>query len=498
MTKVLIVDDERNIREGIKSFIDWEALDCEVVSLSTNGEIALKYIEKNPVDIVVTDIKMPVMDGLELSRRIAEEFSFIRVVILTAYSDFEMARTAIRHGVEDFIIKNDFMEELPKTVKRLVDEIKAKKSTKLDDARNVFDAMRLKNKKYCLVACEIEKLDENCNVSLEKLVNNILAIALKNCEFYVDAVNENYLNIVVAYDKKSFITLKNIIEDFNNILIMVEEFMRINLRVGISSEADDYKKYETLMDEAKSALSRCVDQESDVKVYMNGLEIGGDYGLIDVDNFSLRLGEVIFDNSEDEAYMLLDEFSIAILENQISFEQAKLYALILYSAMIHKAVNYHIDVDEDFNDLEREIYLKIQESKTMYMLISLGKELIARLRNLCVGKIQVKNELVKKVDECIRNHYMEDINLNYISTNLYMNNSYVSRAYKKLTGLTVTEKINQYRISKAKELLRGSNLKIYEIADEVGFKDPAYFTNVFIKLCDKNPSEYRSENIKAI
>lgn len=130
MVKVLIVDDERNIREGIQKLIDWESLKCEVIGACVNGVSALEFIEKNEVDMVVTDIKMPVMDGLELSKHIRDEYPDIKVIILTAYSEFDMAKKAITFNVTDFIIKNDFMDELPKAVEKNVTAITAKREEK--------------------------------------------------------------------------------------------------------------------------------------------------------------------------------------------------------------------------------------------------------------------------------------------------------------------------------------------------------------------------------
>ena len=123
MIKVLIVDDERNIREGINKLIDWESLGCEVVGALANGVSALDFIKSNEVDLVVTDIKMPVMDGLELSKHISEDFPHINVIILTAYSEFDMAKKAISFRVSDFIIKNEFMDELPKAVLEVSEKI---------------------------------------------------------------------------------------------------------------------------------------------------------------------------------------------------------------------------------------------------------------------------------------------------------------------------------------------------------------------------------------
>ena len=134
MNKVLIVDDERNIRDGIKALIDWESLDCQVVGDCVNGSLAMDFIAKNEVDIVVTDIKMPVMDGLQLSRNPMEDYPDLKVIILTAYSEFEMARAALKNKVFDFIIKNEFIEELPKTITRCVKVIEEDKKFKENQA----------------------------------------------------------------------------------------------------------------------------------------------------------------------------------------------------------------------------------------------------------------------------------------------------------------------------------------------------------------------------
>ena len=130
MIKVLIVDDERNIREGITKLIDWESLGCEVVGAVANGVSALDFIKGNEVDLVVTDIKMPAMDGLELSKHICEDFPHIKVIILTAYSEFDMAKKAISFRVSDFIIKNEFMDELPKAVLEVSEKILKEKESR--------------------------------------------------------------------------------------------------------------------------------------------------------------------------------------------------------------------------------------------------------------------------------------------------------------------------------------------------------------------------------
>ena len=148
----------------------------------------------------------------------------------------------------------------------------------------------------------------------------------------------------------------------------------------------------------------------------------------------------------------------------------------------------------DFNDYEEKIYKEVQSANTISALKEVGENLIANIRDICIGKKNFKNELVKKVDDCIKESYKGELTLQTISNEIFLNSSYVSRAYKKMTGFTVTEAINMFRVNAAKDLLKTSNLKIYEVAESVGFKDPAYFTNVFVKYTGHNPSDYRQNS----
>lgn len=494
MLKVLIADDERNIREGIQCLVDWEGLGCEVVFSCGNGSLALRYIQANDVDIVVTDIKMPVMDGLELSRQIAESFNHIKVIILTAYSDFEMARNAIRYGVEDFIVKNNFMGELPDAIEKASEHIRKEAKMNmgyvLDDERRMRE---LQGFRYCICSCEIESMDNNSNYNLKDMLNNIFKIVLKECFYEIVTQTKHYMYIVIRYEPDSSININAIVDYFNNILIMVEEFMRINLRVGISGESASPDQYNRLREEADEALSRIISKDSELNVYIvNDKEENVD--LINVDYYKSAICDLIFDENDTEPKQVLKEFGNTLQTEKICFDQCQIYSLVIYSAMIHKVVKYHLDIEQDFNQLERYIYKKNQSARTLYGLIEIGNELIDNLRSLCLGKKQVKNELVKRVDDCIKHNYKADLSLDFISNCLYLNGSYVSRAYKKFTGITVTEKINLFRLGKAKEMLKSTDKKIYEIADEVGFKDAAYFSNVFIKYCGMNPSEYRKNS----
>jgi len=507
MVNVLIVDDEKNIREGIKALIDWESCGASVVGDCVNGRDALDFIERNEVDIVVTDIKMPVMDGLELSHQIYEKYRNIEVIVLTAFSEFEMVRKALKCGVSDFIIKNEFMSELPGAILKCKEKIEARGITTEDDdiffsilkslcitgevpAKSV-EKFGLMDYNFCICNCSARRYDDKeKDRDIVEVLNNILKISLLDCRYTIMPMSEKFLVIGVCYKKNSGIDLHRVVGYFSNILIMIEEFMRVDVKLGISTEITSVDQLENGYRQAREALAKLDGGGCELKVYDgNIMSKGGDF--IDINWHTQKISEATFDERQDVSGDLIESFCTLLKESDCSFEQCRLYVLVIYSSLIHKAVRYQINTDLDFNEYEKVIYRKVNNSNTIYDLEEVGKEITSTLRQLCIGKKNVKNELVTKVDECIREMYSSELTLQNISNQLFLNGSYISRTYKKMTGITVTEAITLYRVSKAKELLANSNLKIYEIAQAVGFNDAAYFTNVFYKYTKISPSDYR-------
>ncbi|MCR4695201.1 MAG: response regulator [Pseudobutyrivibrio sp.] len=364
MFSVIVVDDEKSIREGIVQLIDWKEIGCQVTGSFSNGKEALEFLESNPVDIVVTDIKMPEMDGLTLSAKIKEKKEDIDVIILTAYSDFSYAKMAISNGVTDFIIKNEFLEELPKAIEKIA-ATKANKSVASD-------------RRFIACACEILETENSKKKDYDylKIISNILKIALIDCEYQIMPKDDRCFTIVINVKNDSAVNLSTIGAYFKDIINMATEFMSIDIRFGLGTFVDSGDAVKQSLKQAMIALSRC--------------EIEG--------------SGIYF------------------------FEESK--------------------------------------------------------RNK-------KRELMQQVNDYIDSHYSQQVNLHMIASELYLNEAYLSRAYKNAAGITITEYLTNVRIEKAKELIMEGGMKLYEIADAVGFKDAAYFTNVFVKNTGVNPSEYK-------
>ncbi|WP_113676032.1 response regulator transcription factor [Vallitalea guaymasensis] len=518
MYKIMLVDDERNIRNGIKHLIDWDGLDCEVVSDCRNGKEALYYIEDNEVDIIVTDIKMPVIDGLELCKNIKENKYDVEVIILTAYSDFTFAQKAIKYNVVDFVIKNEFIEELPSAVekaKEIINE-KRKESKKIQLSINDYNEYRLHiltrlalsqnvsiediekynidKYNYCISACEINYYDEEKeNNSSIKMIKNFLNITMKDYDSEVVPIKDNHIMIVILIDKNKEVTLNKIVQHFNEILLMVEEFMRLDIKLGISQIINETSEINNAYKKANEALSRITTKGNTLYIYDSEPMIDENVVNINIEQFTKEICDITLKGDKENAEIKIKDLGEELVKSNKSFEQCKMDILIICSSIIRNVVKY--DISQDFNQIEKKLYKSINDAKTMFSLIDISKHIVDIAISICTDKKDIRNKLVTNVDNFIKINYKNNISLQDISNALFLNSSYLSRAYKKSTGITVTDAINMYRITKAKSLLKNSELKIYEIGLEVGFSDPAYFSHVFVKYNNQNPTEYRNSNM---
>lgn len=518
MYKIMLVDDERNIRNGIKHLIDWDGLDCEVVSDCRNGKEALDYIKDNEVDIVVTDIKMPVIDGLELCKNIKENKYDVEVIILTAYSDFTFAQKAIKYNVVDFVIKNEFIEELPSAVekaKEIINE-KRKESKKIQLSINDYNEYRLHiltrlalsqnvsiediekynidKYNYCISACEINYYDgEKENNSSIKMLKNFLNITMKDYDSEVVPIKDNHIMIVILIDKNKVVTLNKIVQHFNEILLMVEEFMRLDIKLGISQIINETSEINNAYKKANEALSRITTKGNTLYIYDSEPMIDENTVNINIEQFTKEICDITLKGDKENAEIKIKDLGEELVKSDKSFEQCKMDILIICGSIIRNVVKY--DISQDFNQIEKKLYKSINDAKTMFSLIDISKHIVDIAISICTDKKDIRNKLVTNVDNFIKINYKNNISLQDISNALFLNSSYLSRAYKKSTGITVTDAINMYRITKAKSLLKNSELKIYEIGLEVGFSDPAYFSHVFVKYNNQNPTEYRNSNM---
>ncbi|WP_170311545.1 response regulator transcription factor [Vallitalea okinawensis] len=514
MYQVLIVEDEQVIREGIKSLIDWKSMDCEVICDCANGIEALGFMESNVVDILITDIKMPQMDGIQLIKTLYEKESSTKSIILTAYSQFNYAQQAIRYSAVDFVIKNDFVNELPKAVlqaKKIIESEKEKELAKdpLDEkdikditsyiletiamSRLIEDDSQIKKynldqKKYCICSCEILYNDQGINVlDTIKMIEDIVAISFKGYGYYVVNIKKNNIMLIVSKNANDRLNVEQVKEQCLQTLQMIEQFMQIDIRFGISQVVDNLYRLNVAYEQSVMALGKLGDGGSVITVYTHKEQESASNHKTEIPK---ELIEYLFSKDYHQALQTLEIWKRKLIMHKRPLHSCKVDVLYISSLILRRLE--HFDKKASLKEKEKNLYQAVENSKTIYALLEVCKDLMKFSQELIDEQKVVKSYLINHIDHYIKTHYMNNITLEGISEHLHVSKSYISRVYKRKTGITLSEAINRYRVERAKVLLRDNTQKIYEIGHLIGYDDPAYFTNIFKKYVGQSPSDYRN------
>lgn len=526
MFKILIVDDERHIRNGIISIIDWNAMECQVVKDCANGIEAVEYLKDHDADIIICDIKMPGMNGLEVAEYVKLNKSKAKVILLTAYSDFNNAQLAIKHNVSEYVVKTEFIDELPSAiekVKKAIVKEKEKENSleilkmviyeKQEDLKQKFfmelaedilthkeeieekiQEYKLYNKIYYVINYETTLLTSFFNGEYNqeykdiKVISNFINMSFKDYEYNIIKMHGN-LGMIILYCNDTNLEAANIeilLKDVNN---MVNQFTNYSIKFSISNKHEGIENLSKAYKEALTALSKVYSSNS--KFYLNSYKKQQDINTDKSPSIDEIKSLMDYGNLEDIEEALVKIFN-SFMHSPLSLEQVKTKMILLFSDALASYENYNI-MQSNLREKETVIYQKINESKSLQSIFEVSLFIAEHILHIAKSNESSKSLIVREANKYIRENYNKNISLNTIASHLHVNSSYLSRLYKKETGDTLIEALNRYRIEVAKKLLKRPAAKIFEVGIEVGIEDPAYFTHVFTKYCGCSPKEYKSK-----
>lgn len=532
MYNVMIVDDEQVIKKGLLCFVNWETLDCEVVCDASNGIEAKEKLAAHRVDIVVTDIKMPGMDGLELSRYIHENYPSVKVIILTAFADFSYAQAAIKYNVVDFVIKTNPSEKIPDAVMKaqalITQEKEKEQKLKLLEEKinnnlseicekffkDVFSSiltneehiqlrmneLGIKLNNYFVVIFDINgSPNESSSISSEdynsfmQSVKNFLSLALKNYSHYTVVADRTLLVAVISFNNYNVsLSTQTVLMTCNEILSIADSFMRFTISIGVSQMKQKANALSRAYLEAKDALQGSFYNNNHVSVFIPHTapvtaSAGQPHDIAEKIVGSLQLA------SPAEAFKSLESLLEEYRQNKEPIESIKVSCMLIASYCFRLLAGYKLFAPE-LADREPEVYRQIQASKNIQNLSGILRELIGSIATVMASKDKQYSYIVKETQKYIRDNFSKNINLQTIADHIHVNSSYLSRLYKKETGDSIVDALNKYRIEVAKKLLKNPANKIFEVACAVGIEDPAYFTHVFTRYTGMSPKEFKSNN----
>ena len=521
--KILIADDEMLVRAGLKSSINWESENFIIIGEADNGEKALNMVSELKPDIVLLDINMPIMNGIEVLKELKKRKAECKVIVLSCHDEFEYVKDAMRYGALDYILKHKIEPEsiinILKEVKQTIKAESRANDTEFISAKPDKELAYEKNEFLC-------KLLKGYQFKEHELARSLNTLGLKlNCKniicilFEVDSYSE-VLNRYNSYEKELFqLSIENISKELlsnvkeNEFVIKNDNLYAILL--SNSQEASEQTIYQntiSLIKRFQNTFKKYLNVEltfSAGEMYnnLNNTGIAFDKALMALTQKFLYPNNYYFLVSNIDFRTPLPVNSLVnteeILGENISFECALDH---LISALEGLKTNKYVDIKALKTFLSRIVYTltnKFLEDESSFVDEDLWEninDVIRYLKNLkerscCLldPSIELSNYLVRETVTYINKNYEKDISLKLLSDYLNVSESYISRLFNKEMNMTVSNYINIKRVDKAKELLRKTTLKNYEIAEKVGYKNHMHYNIVFKKLANCTPSEYRNK-----
>jgi two-component system, response regulator YesN len=509
MLKILIVDDETPIREWIEFCINKNPEGYAVVGLAANGEEAFKIFNATLPDIVFVDIKMPIMDGMELMKQIKFLNPATEVIVLTAHNDFEYARTAVKYGAMEYILKTEINETM---IHDLLDKVNRKLSFSKTDS-NLSDVIYLKREAFIrrmIFQAKNQYLISEKELQEHKinLKNNFLfAVALK----YItkDQPNNNS-NLIIpkhqniqntfgfVYDQNIFILLANVFaqpsiaEQIKTTFDFASRLQESNgCTIGLSDVHDGLKYIGTAVDEAVCRLKlEFYTGEGSINSMKTPMENNPEL-LKKLTTMTNSCKETIKQNGIEMAEQTMDAFLVFIEDNRINDIEAVQYACLQMVDLICTDLEFDQETGVDsFHTYKAEI-----ERITSFQ--ALQGYVKQKMNDAISGHRKKTNEYshsISKAVAYINKYYMQSINLTNVATYVHLNPEYFCRLFKEETGNNFSNYLACVRLNKAVELLKQTDMKVHEIAGIVGYSNLSYFSTLFKKYYGVSPFDYRNKH----
>ena len=536
MLKVFLVEDEVVMRNGIKNNIPWEQEGFEFAGEASDGELAYPLIKKEKPDILITDIRMPFMDGLELSRLVKKELPQIKIIILSGYNEFDYAKTAINIGVTDYLLKPISSAKLLEAVKKVADMIEKEQ----DNARLIKryekemeeNILQEKHKLWGALASNrlstIELLEKGQRLGIDFTASAYQVFLFKlmqegdatGCSEELNRASEKVNELagsweyVLSFDRSpegwAFLikgeseeeVQSTYLETRKELLELVEGYPKVEYFGGIGNVVHRIGDIQTSYKEAARAFSsrffmdanQIADSAEMVKVQME------QDGKIDVSKMLSKKREhelverFLKNGTTEEVDSFLDELFQNIGEQNCKSLLYRQYVVMdLFFCASDFLGNLELDI-ENLPEECRDINQIVEKAED-------AENLRYQIENLFTETMQLRDSHSKKkysklledakafIDE---NYKHDEMSLNTVAAQVNISPSYFSTIFSSEMGQTFVEYLTHVRLEKAKELLMCSNMRTAEIGYEVGYKDSHYFSYIFKKVVGCSPKEYRN------
>jgi YesN/AraC family two-component response regulator len=528
MYTIMVVDDEPLVRLAVKTLTDWESRGFRIEYEAANGKQALKLLDEHPeIDLILTDINMPVMDGLDLIAELKKRDRIGNIIVLSAYNDYNLVRQAFKLGVQDYVLKTELEPEtmvaLLSGVSRQLEETRQKvgiqerhqikylKEELLRDAlatpltgnRFIEGEIQLGEKNLVLCFLWIDDYDlvmqrygANALKSLIEAVTNAVGQILnENKQGEILALSpEEYILFLSFRDHSQLQAREKLLEILGRIRHSLFNYLHINGSIGGSGLRDGYEELPHLYQEAETnARLRFIFGKNRIIFPEDALKMSESPGKSIIAD-GAGLITAFKEGDREKVNRELDGLFEAIGKVKTS-KLEKIYPY--YMEIVFLLAAFVSEKGEDLSEVlgiqETDFYTKITGFETQAEV----QEWITGIADHVYQYFAEKKDskmirAIARAQEFIKNNFMQDLTLKMVSDYVGLSESHFSYLFTKTTGESFIDYLTWLRIEKAKELIGSTNLKIYEIALQVGYTSTEHFSRVFKKLTGISPNLYKN------
>lgn len=535
MLKVLIADDEKMICSLISQLLEWDELGFEIVGMAYTGIDAYEKIQQYKPDIVISDIRMPGFDGIELIKRTKESGILSEFIMISGFKQFEYAQSAMKYGVKYYLLKPIEEDKLREIVLDIKENIQNERKHELyrQNLETEIKETRDKMKKRFLSSLVFEKIDVEHVSEIDKNRINkefstsfqdgiFQAIFLKvdvedatdeniysfideieraipivgdNCKEYISMKIHSGTLVLLNYEKEEEAYVHRKIEElYEEIKDYAEQFKDFSVVMGVGQKSDNFFQVNMCIRTAIDAIK--------YRIRFNNV------GIIYYEKYSFEpydIEKIVTMKEKQELISRIEAADYEGAEECLKITLRKIrygentYSPVLFFDMMITYVNFVMDYCKKQNYYNEEYQKKLQEwnvqvdnVRSEQKLMEITRQLVKDvIENIDSEKKEKDTKPVRIIKKYIKEHYTEEISLNLLAEELEMNASYLSSVFKKEKGMTYSEYLISCRIDHACKLLVETNWSMSEIATQSGYQDARYFSKQFLKQVGLKPSEYR-------
>lgn len=531
MLKVFLAEDEFIIREGIKNNIDWQAHGYEFCGEASDGELAFPLIQKTRPDILITDIKMPFVDGLALSRLVKKELPETEIIILSGYEEFDYAKEAIQIGVARYLLKPINGETLLQEIDSVAEIILGKQKEKeirekyqkemeenslrdqmdlfqhlvtgdcsMEELLSVADKLDLKIMApwYSIVLLKIQSMKhdyEEYSGSIVVVDERIVKLAEPEHVLIFDRALEGRAFLFKADSEDELLAYQK--EYLGNVKEVLSGYVNLRYFGGIGTPVNRLREIPASFEDASHAFAhRYLVAEScilDSSLLMQeGAAENEDFRISAVNPEQIdrtKMQEFLRTGDLDEVVYFVDEFFGKLDGGAMKSRIFRQYITMdAYFSIVDFLKGLGLQKDEIEAPDQDSSILQDEKSAMDYIVRIMEKALVLREKKASSRYEDVVSEVIHYIEN---NYAQEELSLNLLASHVNFSPNHLSMIFSQQTGQTLIRYLTDYRMNRAKELLRCSSKKSSVISMEVGYKDPHYFSYLFKKTQGMTPTQYR-------